>query len=528
MNENFKTYFKYGNPCFELNKKEYILTKNLHNWGSFDSWLKTENIYDELSSDERIFLWKILEKAFGKKKNSGEPEIYFGEIEITRIKPALDFAQEKMFIGQTVTVDETGKEKYCLITNQKEIIFVENPQKLQQEENLIIEGLETTNEGKEYLELPITRRWSMKGIQRFLESEKEINGKELFERILNKIKFHVEHIAENEYYIDTAFVLASYLYPMFETAPQISLNGIKASGKSRLGKVIELLCFNGKKTVNSSTAALYRLASIEQATLIQDEEENLSAPDFTERLTFFNSRYERGNKRTVLISKGRNYIRREFDVYGMTVFSSISGTNHVLESRTIPIIMRQTRKENPINEREPKQQNPEWQKIRDDIYIWAMQNHKKIKENYEALEENPTQIKARDFQLFRPLIAAVKTIDEKITEKIIEYGENNLKESRNFSNTGSWEYILITKTLKAHEGKTEVIVRLNELTHLIREELMDENGKAQPSSRWVRATLRKMGLQMKDQPMLDGYPRISFDYAELKEIAMRLGFIKED
>jgi hypothetical protein len=69
----------------------------------------------------------------------------------------------------------------------------------------------------------------------------------------------------------TVYVVYTYFYDLFDQTPYIGIFGPPDSGKSRLGDLLEGVCFEATLTSDITSAALYRFVDQKRGTLIIDE-----------------------------------------------------------------------------------------------------------------------------------------------------------------------------------------------------------------------------------------------------------------
>lgn len=67
------------------------------------------------------------------------------------------------------------------------------------------------------------------------------------------------------------YVLYTHVYDVFDQTPYIGVFGPHGSGKSRLGDILEGLCFRATQTCDTTSAALFRSVDQEKGTVIIDE-----------------------------------------------------------------------------------------------------------------------------------------------------------------------------------------------------------------------------------------------------------------
>lgn len=69
----------------------------------------------------------------------------------------------------------------------------------------------------------------------------------------------------------TVYVLYTYVFEIFDQTPYIGIFGPYDSGKTRLGSLLEGLCFNATFTGSITSSALFRYVDQEPGTIIIDE-----------------------------------------------------------------------------------------------------------------------------------------------------------------------------------------------------------------------------------------------------------------
>lgn len=212
---------------------------------------------------------------------------------------------------------------------------------------------------------------------------------------------HIEYQHDIHYDLATMYVLASYVFPIWEALPYIHFNGTRASGKSQNLRIFEALAFNTSIASNMTEAALFRTAAGNPGLMCLDEAETFDSDRGKELKLILNAGYKRnGNVRRT--ERGPNDVFRPIDyhVYGPKILASINSLEPVLGSRCIVIPMLPTIRHNIPTF---KTNNPRWQTIRNDLYIWALQNAHKVAVATEACETHkiaiPDSIRNRDWEL---------------------------------------------------------------------------------------------------------------------------------
>jgi hypothetical protein len=138
--------------------------------------------------------------------------------------------------------------------------------------------------------------------------------------------------------------------------------------------------------------------------------------------------YKKGNSvfRSEMTSK--TFRPTSFQTYGPKIVANIGGLGDVLESRCITILMHQgSNKE--IIERELDASEQLWQDVRDMIYPFLLKNWKTVRQSYSDLK-NETSLIARDWELWKPILALARVFDDDTYKKMVVLAEEKTKERK--------------------------------------------------------------------------------------------------
>ena len=161
---------------------------------------------------------------------------------------------------------------------------------------------------------------------------------------------------EDEIKLQCIWDIGTYCYELFETYPYKFVTSMKGAGKTRLLKLTEALCWNGKLTSGISDSALFRMAN--GYTLLFDEAEQIARKEKQSQREILNSGYKKGGKvirvREKMTNTGKIYINEEFSTYSPKMLANIFGMENVLGDRCISSILE-------------KSNNPRFTKILEDF-----------------------------------------------------------------------------------------------------------------------------------------------------------------
>jgi hypothetical protein len=249
--------------------------------------------------------------------------------------------------------------------------------------------------------------------------------KELMEEIANYIKKYVE-IEEKDLWLIVRFVLHSWIYDVGDYAMQIQVLGDFGSGKTRLLKVLRLICYNALMlTGGTSLSAYRRLQSRFQGTLLVNEfEPTKSSEDSNELIQWINSGFER-DLTIALTNKLNPNVQEFFIPFSPKIFASRNVVENVAtRSRLIVIEMqKKTREDIPIEL--PKEIYQEAEILRNKLLMFRLKyyipNYKLPQEILERLQKDKT-IDDRFKQNMFPLLILASIIgDEKEADDVFEF-----------------------------------------------------------------------------------------------------------
>src|SRR3990167_10876330 len=118
-----------------------------------------------------------------------------------------------------------------------------------------------------------------------------INFKNSYYVIKDILKQYCD-LPEDYYPILSLWILGTYVHKEFNTFPELFINAVKGSGKSRLLKLIAELSYRGKVVIDLKEAVLFRTAK--SHTICIDEFEKVGHKDNGTMRTLINAAYKKG------------------------------------------------------------------------------------------------------------------------------------------------------------------------------------------------------------------------------------------
>ena len=398
---------------------------------------------------KKIVKKKIVKKKVTKKKvvKKEKPEI--------KVKYSNFIFDDKEIVKTKVFTSDILKENTfafgVLLPRYKELKDKKN--EIIGREQIFSPVLITSNEGHKLIEVTkeieskfkfkfsdtpkiLPLRWELNSIEKYLNRKDEkVSSKELFDKIkFQYIKFL--YFQKDEWYsVHALWDIGTYLYNLFNAFPLFELRSYReGTGKTKTMKVSRLITLNATEIMVSPTeAVLFRTTNDIRPTKYIDEAEKLftivqGKPEPNACVELINSSYSKGSVVLRLEKIGNKYVALPYYVYSPTMLGSIKGLYGATESRAIThILTRPTKKDDRGNlEVEDYEKEKIWKEIRNELYLFTLQNWKEIKESYENFKlPKDSKIKNRDFQIWKPILCLSKFIlNEKEHNKIVDFAEN--------------------------------------------------------------------------------------------------------
>ena len=392
--------------------------------------------------DERKLIKEIIEyvKEKGKSKiaealKKFSEDIRFIEEDedenVIYIHPAQDFNKVAWFM---VKLRKRGKEKIYLLTSERTLIPIDNlPENIKLLEN--VSNFPNVFLGK--IKLPA----DTKTIIKFLKGEEEvIDFPTIFNKVKSKIMYYMDirdeenNLDEATYSLLALWCIGTWLHQLFNSYPYLFINAPMRSGKTKLLQTLSLFSFNPQLVVNPSISSLFRLIQLIRPTILADEVEKWNKSTKSEFNSILLSGYKKGFEiprvEEVMVKKLKKLAVSTFECYSPKAFANIIGIPEVLEDRCITIILRRTTDSEKANTdplRDLNFNHSEFQKIRDEIFIWVLKNWERVKEAYERLNIEDEELEnfrkivsARSYEIWFPILTLAKFVDKKVYESIIE------------------------------------------------------------------------------------------------------------
>lgn len=353
--------------------------------------VETQNLVQEITTE----LYKISEEyiQIQDMKSGYDYQHTIDGIPTTNLKyrlhPAMDFYDNRLFIGYRFIDDTLNKKEW----------FIDSDIKVWTREALLREKV-------------IVKDKDIIGEQRWRDIDNlknnKINPYNLFVLIRTKLTQYIWLSNPVAYDVLALWIFATYQYWAFDSFPYIHLSGTADSGKSRVQRLSSCLSFNGYFTESISNSSIFRYVEDMKATLHIDEQEFLGSDKALETISILNSGYHKAGNATRQESYtdkdgNKKFQTISFSTYSPKMLSGIRGLDKTLQTRSINIPMKPTT-DKQFSRREVMQNDPIWQNIRDQLYLWALHSFDDIMLCYSEVKDQDIDIRNRMWQKYHVLL----------------------------------------------------------------------------------------------------------------------------
>jgi hypothetical protein len=188
----------------------------------------------------------------------------------------------------------------------------------------------------------LSQKWGADSLNTFVELSRDplyktIKPHEVYEKIKEKLKRHVELENEADYILLSAWIIGTYFFPSFGAYPYIHIKAPKGSGKSQCLNFLSQTAFNAVKA-RASLPALRDTVDALRGTYLMDQADALHRPHMEDFLDVLTDSYKRegGGVRKMVQTKNE-WKLEEFDAYSPKGFASINQLPEDLRDRCIVV-----------------------------------------------------------------------------------------------------------------------------------------------------------------------------------------------
>jgi len=330
---------------------------------------------------------------------------------------------------------------------------------------------------------------------------------------------------EEKYYpIVALWIIGTYAHDEFETYPYLFMNASKGSGKTRLLRLISVLCKNGRLNGSLTEASLFRGAK--SRTFCVDEIEKIGSEDTHALRELLNSAYKKGLNIERWIKRkspeGEVWVPENYDVYTSIAMANIWGMESVLGDRCITLTLEKSSKrnitkliENYDKDFSIKKIKALLEEIKDNLcdlvqeknmaqywndYILDIKNpslDSTIKDFFKKVDE--TGIEGRNLELLMPLYFVAYLIDEETLTNILKISQEIVKEREEedyFESNDKTLMLFLSEKIKQEDLEYSGYISISKINNQFKEWLDDDDERI--NTRWLGKALKRMKV-LKDR-----------------------------
>ena len=429
--------------------------EGLKAWGGANAEIYLSNkVKPRFNLDQFPEVFKSIKESVFKVENKANEYVSYEDIfnendtNISLISSGQDYYNEALYY--TITRPEATTDKNGIVRIVNSLFMVNSNREI-----LTVKDYQIINAS-----LAIRRKlspeynsenWTFKGtkysVQAFVNGDAQVKPDEVFERIDSFQRRFIYQAYDNDHAVVAVAIMASYLLMCFQAIPYFHLLAERASGKTTLLEIINMLGFNSVMASSISDAALFRMVESHKPLLLIDEAENLNPSPkqreagSSEKLELLKSGYKKSGAATRC--EGQSNVVVTFYNYCMKFFAGTRTIDSVLGDRTIPIEMRRAMSDIQLEELIESKIKDEAQEIRDMLHCFAMQYVKEVTHIYtndldmhkEMLKEYKVMFRQRE--LWAPLLTMGLLVDKyspntRIFNTLLEKAKNSTETKETF------------------------------------------------------------------------------------------------
>jgi hypothetical protein len=240
-----------------------------------------------------------------------------------------------------------------------------------------------------------------------------VDGEKLLDEIRDFVNAYVRFVSDHHSTVVALWILHTWIVGAFYTTPRLILDSAEpGSGKTRVLELLVLLCRNGKLTLSTTTAALYRRISAAAdadeppPTVLQDESDAVfgkaTSPQTEDLRALYNAGYKRGATVDRCEGDAARMRVKEFPVFAAVAMAGLAGRMpDTITSRGITLHMRRRRPGDHLAEFRERDARAEAEPIRARIEAWAVCEQELV----EARPTMPPGVRDRPAEVWEPLLA---------------------------------------------------------------------------------------------------------------------------
>lgn len=435
--------------------------------------------------------------------------------------PSLDIKENILLLGFRVKKDKETNESdvFIIKTDDDKIITTE--------ENFFnYKGVTYRIEKNRRILSKLSQKWDADSLNTFIkdfnEGKRVVDGFTLYTKILSTLKTHIELEKNEDYTILTSWIIGTYFFPIFSAYPYIHIKAPKGSGKSQCLNFIFQTAFNAVKA-RASLPALRDTVDSLRGTYLMDQADALHRNNMEDFLDVLTDSYKRaGGAVRKMIATKNEWTMGEFEAYSPKGFASINQLPEDLRDRCVVIPLIRSNKNLPVLDEE----SPLWNEIRNDLYIYLINDYMLVNGQYLALNygyKQSNEILGRRLELWLPIEVILRS--SYVKEDEITEAKKRFLSRYEFASyhTSEIELSVIETILKMMKDSDEIVLRPKEIASGIDSDMFEDDDKfafanTKQKSTIVGKAITKFNLASQKLPRDSGGERYLFSKEHLQKI----------
>lgn len=225
-----------------------------------------------------------------------------------------------------------------------------------------------------------------------------------------------------DYTLATAYVVLSFVYPIFDAIPLLLINGPRGTGKTELAHAIAGMSYNGFTGGEGSDKAIVRFLSQGRGLLVLDDIEDLGSVTRRQQdngigpiAQMLKRSYKRATSEKLVADKDGSTQLLNF--YGPKVVTNILGADDTTRSRMLTITTRKMPEATKLGGQIRGLDLAETHKLRCELHAWSMSQCQTIDRMYRLRR---SALSDRDAELAAPLLAIYDTTQSRTLQHQLE------------------------------------------------------------------------------------------------------------
>ena len=381
------------------------------------------------------------------------------------VHPALDFYDGKAILsigGKWLVTYDNGdvdfeNKPFCIISNGDKFRYSKKELALR---HLFHSG---------YLDIPVAR-WTFNDIEKFDEYTTVKNFPEIYEEIYKQFQYYMDFPDKRVYSLFSCFVIYTYFYPLFNTAPILQLWGEFKTGKTKICALLEAMIFNPINSANISSASVFRLIESRRSSILLDESEDLISTERTKdiRNMLLAGTGKSGETFRQEKSSNDSFHTQSYKVFSPKVIANIAGIEiPALQSRVIRITTLGTKNKIKQN-REVSQEDKKWGAIRNNLYCLCLTQFNEVIARRDF--PPPHDFSGRTLGIWNGIFTIASLVGEKVFEEMKSYAaEDKERIDSGIEEVSEEPTLLLGKLVTMVEKESPVRVTPEELLYEFRD-----------------------------------------------------------